>query len=103
MPTNHGGFADDNASPVVDKKTFADLRSGMNIDRRLRMRDLRNDPREHRDTQQIELVRETMTNDRGDARVTATGISTRDRGRAARLSHDTIVRRHSAWPVNYPI
>ncbi len=57
----------------------------------------------HQNPQQIELVRETMTNDRGDARVTATGISARDYGRAARLSHDAIVRRHSAWPVNYPI
>ncbi len=69
MPTNHDGFTDDDASPVVNKKTFADFRSRMDVDRCLRMGDLRNDPREHRDAQPIELVRETMTNDRGDARV----------------------------------
>ncbi len=32
MPPDHGGFADDYAGAVVDKKTLADFRAGMNID-----------------------------------------------------------------------
>ena len=68
-PADDRRFADDDAGSVIDEKAFADLGAGMNIDASLRMGDLGDDPRQHRDAQPVKLMREAMTNDRRDARI----------------------------------
>ena len=54
--------------PWSMKKPLADLRAGMDIDPGRRMRVLRDDAREHCDAQPVELVREPMVDDGGEAR-----------------------------------
>ena len=54
---------------MIDEKAFADLGARMYIDAGLRMSDFGDDPRQHRDAQPIKLMRETMTNNRRDARI----------------------------------
>src|SRR5262245_43057523 len=69
VTANHRSLANDNTGPVVDEKTVADLRSGMNVDPRCGMRDLRNDAGKERRAQFIELMGEPMMGDRDNSRV----------------------------------
>src|SRR5580693_1727095 len=65
-----GRLANHDARPVVDEKSFADARARMNVDTRLRMRDLRDDAGDHRHAEIIERVRRPVTDDSGEARKT---------------------------------
>jgi len=54
---------------VIDEEAAADLGAGMDIDPRSRMGNLRDDAREKRSAEAIELVGQSMADDRGDAGV----------------------------------
>jgi hypothetical protein len=53
---------------MIDEEAFADARPRMNVDARLRMRDLGDDAGDHRQAGIIKRVRQPVTDDGGEAR-----------------------------------
>jgi hypothetical protein len=62
-------LANDDTCSMIDKKALADFGTGVHIYTGLGVRDLRDDARKHRDTEQIELVSKAVADNRGDPRI----------------------------------
>lgn len=85
-----GGLADYDSSSMIDEESGADLRTGMNIDSRLRMREFGDNSCNDGRTENVQRVRHAMMNDRPHARKTKDDFFRALRGRIAFVSSANI-------------
>lgn len=77
------GLADHDPRAVIDEEAAADLRAGVDVDARRRVRALGDDARCERDTQPVQVVCDSIQGERVDRRVRDDDLGVTARGRVA--------------------
>jgi hypothetical protein len=67
VAADHRRLADDDARAMVNEEPLFDLGAGVDVDTRQGMGDLGDDPRQQRRAEPVELMRQAVAHDRGDA------------------------------------
>ncbi len=88
--TDDGGFTNDHAGSVIDKESVINLRTGMNIDSGLAMRLFRDDARQQRKVELMQLMGQPIVHHRMNSRVAEQHIIHAARGGVTLISGEDI-------------